>query len=142
MFDYEKLAGQAYVKDRFKRLQSYEWMNTGIKFTIPDIDKKIDLGKYQGHVETEQEYSKITIEIKEIFGQSFMSIYKFFLRSKNVTNIYFFAECHLFEATNTICACFYYNLSPRYLISEGNAFISGPYHHISLQVSVYSYTHE
>ena len=46
MFDYESMAGDAFIKDRKKRLKSYEWTYTGIKFTIPDIDKEMDLGKY------------------------------------------------------------------------------------------------
>ena len=75
MFDYEKAAGQAYIKDRFRRLQSYDWTNTGIRFTIPDIDRKMDLGIYEGDVQVEQECIQKTIEIKEIFGQSFMSFY-------------------------------------------------------------------
>ena len=74
MFDYEKTAGQAFMKDRNNRLKSYEWTNTGIKLMIPDINKNMDLGNYQGEVETDQDYNKIAIEVKQIFGQSFIWI--------------------------------------------------------------------
>ena len=74
MFDYEKTAGQAFMKDRNSRLKSYEWTNTGIKLTISDINKKMDLGNYQGEVETDQDYNTKAIEVKEIFGQSFICL--------------------------------------------------------------------
>ena len=74
MFDYEKLAGKALMKDRDNRLKSYEWTDTGIKFMIPDINKTLDLGKYVGGVETKHNYKKKTIEIKQIFGQSFICL--------------------------------------------------------------------
>ena len=69
MFDYESLAGQAVIKDKYMRLQSYEWTNNGIKLIIADIDKKTDPGKYEGDVEIGEEYKPKTIEVKEIFGQ-------------------------------------------------------------------------
>ena len=72
MFDYEQLAGKAFLKDRYKRLASYTWTDKGIKLTIVAIDKKVDLGKYEGEVETEQEYNKKIIEVKQIFGNSFI----------------------------------------------------------------------
>ena len=42
---------------------------------IPNINNKMDLGKYQGEVETEHGYKKQAIEIKEIIGQSFICLY-------------------------------------------------------------------
>ena len=69
MFDYETYTGKAFIKDRGNRLKSYEWTDTGIKFMIPDINKNLDLGKYVAEVETEHNYKRKTIEIKQIFGQ-------------------------------------------------------------------------
>ena len=70
MFDYESAAGQAFIKDRYGRLKSYEWTNTGIKLKIQDIDKEKDLGKYEGEVDTGANYKTKMIEIKEILGWS------------------------------------------------------------------------
>ena len=68
MFDYEKTAGQVFLKDRYNRLQSYTWTNTGISLTIPGIDRNFDLGKYEGDVEKGREYKTQAVEIKQIFG--------------------------------------------------------------------------
>ena len=67
MFDYEQMAGAAYMKDSHNRLKSYKWTDTGIKLLIPDLDKK-DLGKYQGDVAIGGHGSQKIIEIKEILG--------------------------------------------------------------------------
>ena len=69
MFDYEKAASQAFMKDRYNRLQSYEWTDTGIKLKIPNIKKEMDVGKYDGDVDIGPEYKQKTIEVKEIFGK-------------------------------------------------------------------------
>ena len=69
MFDYESAAGQAFMKDNEKRLKLYHWTNTGIKFTIQDIDKGKDSGKYEGDVAIGADYKKKSIEVKEIHGQ-------------------------------------------------------------------------
>ena len=73
MFDFEAVADQAFIKRNEMRLKHYNWTDTGIKFTIPDIDRGKDLGKYEGEVETGPHYNKISIEVKQIFGQSFLS---------------------------------------------------------------------
>ena len=72
MFDYENIAGQAFIKD--KRLKSYEWTDTGIKLTIKDLDKNMDLGKYQGDVSKELNQAQTKIEVKKIFGKSFICL--------------------------------------------------------------------
>ena len=77
MFDYESAAGQAFMKDRDHRLKSYNWTDTGITLTIPDIDKERDLGKYQCDVEIGAEYKARSIELTQIFGQSFVTYNKF-----------------------------------------------------------------
>ena len=73
MFDFEAVADQAFIKSNEMRLKYYSWTETGIKFTIPDIDKERDLGKYEGEVQTGPHYNKISIEVKQIYGQSFLS---------------------------------------------------------------------
>ena len=70
LFDYENLAGQAFIKGN--RLKKYEWTATGIKLTIPGMKKDVDFGKYGGEVATQTEYEQQVIEIKDIFGQSFI----------------------------------------------------------------------
>ena len=70
MFDYESAAGQAFIKDRKNRLKSYEWTYTGIKLTIPNIKKAMDLGKYESQVSTEADHATQYIEIQEIHGES------------------------------------------------------------------------
>ena len=70
MFDYESIAGQAFLKDN--RIKSYEWTDTGINLTIVDIDKNLDLGKYEGEVAIESDYKQHVIEIREILGKSFI----------------------------------------------------------------------
>ena len=75
LFDYESAAGQAFIKD--SRLKSFHWTKTGIKLTIPEINKEMDLGKYQCDVDYGPEYDKVSIEVKEIFGQSFIGLDKF-----------------------------------------------------------------
>ena len=82
MFDYESVAGKAFIKDKNSRLKSYNWTDTGIKLMIPDIDKKKDLGKYKGDVATKRENSQNIIEIKEIHGELLVI---FTLNSKNLT---------------------------------------------------------
>ena len=62
------MAGAAYMKDSHNRLKSYEWTATGIKLLISDLDKKKDLGKYQGDVAIGGHGSQKIIEIKEIIG--------------------------------------------------------------------------
>ena len=69
MFDYESAAGQVFMKDTYNRLKSYEWTDTGIKFTIPNIKKEIDLGKYDCDVDIGSSYEQNAIEIKNIFGE-------------------------------------------------------------------------
>ena len=76
MFDYERAAGQAYMKDN--RLKSYAWTDTGIKLTILDIKKEMDLGKYEGDVDIGSVYEQTAIEIKEIFGKSFILLDKYY----------------------------------------------------------------
>ena len=65
MFDYEN--GNENIKDPYKRLNSHDWIETGIKFKIADINKN-DTGKYQCEVDTGQEYNHAVLEVKEIFG--------------------------------------------------------------------------
>ena len=79
MFDYERIAGQAFMKDSYNRLTSYEWTDTGIKLMIPDIDKEKDLGKYQGDVETENDHQQRIIEVKKIVGKLFICYVTFFI---------------------------------------------------------------
>ena len=74
MFDYESAAGQAFLKDKENRLKSYEWTKTGIKFVIPGISKEKDLGKYKGDVAKGPDDSQKTIEVQEIYGQSFLCL--------------------------------------------------------------------
>ena len=69
MFDYERLAGEAYIKDRYNRLKSYQWTDSGVRFTILDINKEMDLGKYEGEVAMGAHYKQYKIEINKIFGQ-------------------------------------------------------------------------
>ena len=76
LFDYEKLAGQAFIKGN--RVKKYEWTATGIKLTIPNIKKDVDLGKYGGEVATQKEYKEEVMEIQDIFGQSFICLYPTF----------------------------------------------------------------
>ena len=83
MFDYESAAGQAFIKDREKRLKSYNWTATGIKLMIPDIDEEKDLGKYQGEVDIGTDNNQETIEVKEFFGESFIPLENIWKR-KNV----------------------------------------------------------
>ena len=87
MFDYENSAGTAFIKDRDNRLKSYEWTDTGIKFLIPDITRKTDLGKYEGEFETEHDYKQETVEIKEIFGQLFICLH-YLLDLQNKMNVF------------------------------------------------------
>ena len=68
MFDYESVAGKAFVKDENHRLKFYNWTDTGITLTIPQINNTTDLGKYEGEVATGSDGNKAIIEIKEIFG--------------------------------------------------------------------------
>ena len=74
MFDYESLAGEAFIKDRKKRLKSYEWTDTGVKFVISDINKEMDLGKYSGEVSTGTEFNEKKIEINKILGQALICL--------------------------------------------------------------------
>ena len=74
MFDYESAAGKAFLKDPNNRLKSYEWTDTGIKLTIPDIGNEVDLGKYQCDVDIGPTYEQKLIEVKNIFGKPFMNI--------------------------------------------------------------------
>ena len=69
MFDYERAAGKAFMKDRDHRLKSYNWTKTGIQLTIPGIKKEMDLGKYEGDVDVVREYKHTSIEIIEIVGR-------------------------------------------------------------------------
>ena len=75
MFGYEKVAGQAFIKSTKKRWTSYEWTETGIRFSIPDIDKNVDLGVYEGKAATRQTHMKTSIEIKHIFGMLCLILY-------------------------------------------------------------------
>ena len=70
MFDYESAAGQAFMKDNYNRLKSYQWTDKGIKLMIPNISKEMDLGKYEGDVDTGKGDNRKQIEVKEIVGQS------------------------------------------------------------------------
>ena len=69
MFDYERSAGHAFMKDSDMRLKSFKWTETGIQLIIPDIDKKKDLGKYECDVKMQGKHHPGIIEIEEIFGQ-------------------------------------------------------------------------
>ena len=71
MFDYESVIGQVFIKDRDRRLKSFNWTDTGIKLTIPDINKHMDLGKYRAEVSTMTDDNNKMIEIREILGKSF-----------------------------------------------------------------------
>ena len=68
MFDYERASGQAFMKDKYNRLKSYEWTDTGIKLMILDINKEMDLGKYEVYVDNDKEYNQTSMEVKCIFG--------------------------------------------------------------------------
>ena len=85
MFDYEYLAGKAFIKD--KRLKSYDWTDTGIMLWIPNIDNKNDLGKYQGDVATEEQNSQNVIAITKIFGKIFLSLFFTIIRMKCKYNL-------------------------------------------------------
>ena len=75
MFGYEKVAGQAFIKSTEKRLTTYEWTETSIKFSIPDIDRNVDLGVYEGEAATKQAHMKTSIEIKHISGMLCIFLY-------------------------------------------------------------------
>ena len=70
MFDFERAAGQAFIKD--ERLKSYQWTETGIKLKIPHISKDTDVGKYEGEVDTGSDFKGKSIKVEPIFGQSFI----------------------------------------------------------------------
>ena len=74
MFDYEKRKGQSFIKDEKKRLKSYEWTETGIKFTIQDIKKEMDLGIYLASVEKGSNSEDKRIKLDNFFGQSFICL--------------------------------------------------------------------
>ena len=76
MFDYERAAGQAFMKDRDHRLKTKNWTDTGIKLTIPGIKKEMDLGKYEGDVDVITDYKHTSIEVKKIVGKSFIHLDK------------------------------------------------------------------
>ena len=78
MFDYEDVAGQAFIKDN--RLTSYELTATGIKLMISDINKNMDLGTYEGEAAIKQDYDKAIIEVSNIIGKLFVSIDLRFVR--------------------------------------------------------------
>ena len=73
MFDYERLAGKSYIKD--KRLKSFDWTDTGIKLRIPVINKDEDLGKYNGEAATDTAGDDATIEVNEIFGKLYFCLH-------------------------------------------------------------------
>ena len=68
MFEYEDLTGQAVIIDQKSRLKSFHWTETGINFTIPNINKKMDLGIYEGDVAQGEHTGQNTIEVSEIIG--------------------------------------------------------------------------
>ena len=72
LFDYEDVAGQVFIKDN--RLKSFEWTDTGIKLKISDINRKKDLGKYEGEVSTERGFAKANNEVNTIIGKSLVLI--------------------------------------------------------------------
>ena len=67
MFDYEQVAGQAFMKGN--RLKSYEWTGTGIKFTILDINRNLDQGKYEGEVAAGLNHKQNIIEVGQFLGK-------------------------------------------------------------------------
>ena len=75
MFEFEKITGQGFVNYDERRLTSYQWTETGIKLSILDINKYKDLGKYEAVVTTNQHNTNASIEIKQIVGKSFISLY-------------------------------------------------------------------
>ena len=75
MFEFEKIKGQGFVNYDKRRLKSYQWTETGIKFSILDVNKDKDLGKYEAVVTTNQHHTNASIEIKQIFGKSFFCLY-------------------------------------------------------------------
>ena len=83
MLDYERKANQTYIKDRKNRLKSYVWTDTGIKLTIPDIDKEKDVGTYKALVDIGGDHQEQTIEINKIYGKLSVGL-DTFLKSKNV----------------------------------------------------------
>ena len=76
MFDYERAAGQAFMKDGYNRLKSYDWTDTGIKLIIPGIKREIDLGNYEGDVDIGEDYKHKSIEVREILGKSLIHLKK------------------------------------------------------------------
>ena len=90
MFDYESAAGEAFIKDRDARLKSFEWTDTGIKMTIPDINKDKDLAEYKGEVSTISEDADTVIEVQEIIGKIFNFFYDYFQIYKTVMHVLWF----------------------------------------------------
>ena len=72
------------------RLESYEWTDTGIKFTILDIDEEMDVGSYVASVKLGQYTEQEMIEIKEIVGQCFISLNHL----QNCTNVMYLLIIH------------------------------------------------
>ena len=88
MFAYESVTGEAFLIDKYNRLKAYHWTDTGIQFVIPDINKEKDFGKYKGDVARGPDDSQNTIEVKEIHGQSFLSL-RYLFSYKNVKSLFY-----------------------------------------------------
>ena len=88
MFDYERAAGKAFMKDRDHRLKSFKWTNTGIKLTIPKMNKEMDLGKYDGDVDTGSEYKEKVIEVNKIYGELLFCLQKKMQNCKNILPLF------------------------------------------------------
>ena len=74
MFEYDSVIGKAVIGDKNHRLKSYLWTGTGINLKIPEMRKKMDVGKYEATIVIGQNSSQATIEVKEILGQSFICV--------------------------------------------------------------------
>ena len=50
------------------RLESYEWTDTGVKFTIQDINKEMHMGAYVASIRKGHNTTQGMIGIEEIIG--------------------------------------------------------------------------
>ena len=85
IFDYESISRKPKIKD--SRLKSFEWTDTGIKLRFKDIDKELDIGKYQGEVTIGSDYKQSIIEVREILGKSCVVLIIF--ENYRIYNVFF-----------------------------------------------------
>ena len=85
--DYESAAGQVFMKDQYNRLKNYTWTERGIELTITAIQKEIDSGKYEGYVDIGENYKQKSIEIQNIFGESFIHFNMYYNNHNRILRI-------------------------------------------------------